>query len=54
VSIQRQVGGSWRPLATTRTDKKGEFSLRVPARGSYRAVAKSNSRRVLSRALFVG
>jgi hypothetical protein len=54
VSIQRQVGGSWRPLATARTDKKGEFSLRVPARGSYRAVAKSNSRRVLSRALFVG
>jgi hypothetical protein len=54
VSIQRQIGASWRPLTTARTDKKGEFSLRVPSRGSYRAVAKSNSRRVLSRALFVG
>ena len=51
---QRQVAGSWRPLATAGTDKKGEFSLRVPARGSYRAVARSNSRHVLCRALFVG
>jgi hypothetical protein len=54
VSIQRQVGSSWRPLATARTNSKGEFSVRVPSRGSYRAVAKSKSKRVLSRALFVG
>jgi hypothetical protein len=54
VLIQRQVGTSWKPLATTRTDKRGEFSLRVPSRGSYRAVAKSKTKRVLSRALFVG
>jgi hypothetical protein len=54
VSIQRQVGDSWRPLTTARTNTTGEFSLRVPSRGSYRAVAKSKSRRVLSRALFVG
>jgi hypothetical protein len=54
VSIQRQVGTSWKPLANARTDKKGEFSVRVPSRGSYRAVAKSHTKRVLSRALFVG
>ena len=54
VSVQRQVGTSWKPLATARTDKNGEFSVRVPARGNYRAVAKSRTKRVLSRALFVG
>ena len=54
VAIERQVGSSWRPLATARTNSKGEFSVRVPSRGSYRAVAKSKSKRVLSRALFVG
>jgi len=53
VSIQRQVGSSWRPLATARTDSGGEFTVRVPSRGSYRALAKSKSKRVLSRALFV-
>jgi hypothetical protein len=53
VSIERRVGTSWRAVATARTDKKGEFSLRVPARGSYRAAAKSSTKRVLSRALFV-
>jgi hypothetical protein len=54
VSIQRQVGSSWKPLATARTDTKGEFSVRVPSRGAYRAVAKSKTKRVLSRALYVG
>jgi hypothetical protein len=54
VSVERRVGTSWRAVATTRTDKKGEFSLRVPSRGSYRAVTKSSTKRVLSRALFVG
>jgi hypothetical protein len=54
VSVQRQVGGSWRQLASLRTDKKGEFALRVPSRGSYRAVTRSKSKRVLSRALFIG
>ena len=54
VSIERQVGTSWRPLAKARTNKKGEFSVHVPSRGSYRAVATSSSKRVLSRALFVG
>ncbi len=54
VSIERQVGTSWRSLAKVRTGTKGEFAVRVPSRGSYRAVAKSNSKRVLSRALVVG
>jgi hypothetical protein len=54
VSIQRRVGGSWRPLASTRTNKKGEFAVRAPSRGAYRAVAKAKSKRVLSRELFVG
>jgi hypothetical protein len=54
VSVERRVGASWRPLAKARTDKKGEFSLRVPARGSYRAVATTSNKRVLSPALFVG
>ena len=54
VSIERQVGTSWRPLTRARTDRNGEFSLRVPARGSYRAVASTSSKRVLSRALYVG
>lgn len=54
VSVQHRVGTSWRPLTTARTDRKGEFSLRVPSRGAYRAVTKSQSRRVLSRALYVG
>ena len=53
VSVQRRVGSSWRPLASVRTNKRGEFSLRV-GRGAYRAVARAKSRRVLSRLLFVG
>jgi hypothetical protein len=54
VSIERQVGASWRSLRKIRTNTKGEFSIRVPSRGSYRAVAQSSSKRVLSRALVVG
>ena len=54
VSIERQVGASWRSLTKIRTNTKGEFSIRVPSRGSYRAVAQSSSKRVLSRALSVG
>jgi hypothetical protein len=54
ISLQQQVGGSWRDFATVRTNKQGEFSVRVPSRGSYRAVTKSKSKRVLSRALVVG
>jgi hypothetical protein len=53
VSVERRVGASWRPLASVRTDKLGEFSLRV-GRGAYRAVTKGKSRRVLSRLLVVG
>jgi hypothetical protein len=53
VSVQRQAGGSWRQVALVRTDKVGAFALRVP-RGSYRAVAKAKSGRVLSRALLIG
>ena len=54
VSIERQAGASWRPLMKVRTNRRGEFSVRVPSRGSYRAVAQSSSKRVLSRALSVG
>jgi hypothetical protein len=54
VSIERRTGTSWRALASTRTNTKGEFAVRVPSRGSYRAVATSKTKRVLSRALYVG
>jgi hypothetical protein len=54
VAIQRRVGSSWRPLASTRTGKKGGFSVRVGSRGSYRAVASARAKRVVSRAAYVG
>lgn len=54
VSIEREIGTTWKALTRARTDTKGQFSLRVPARGSYRAVAVTSSKRVLSRALYVG
>jgi hypothetical protein len=54
VSIQRRVGTSWRAFTSTRTNKNGEFAVRAPSRGAYRAVAKAKSKRVLSRELFVG
>jgi len=53
VAIQRRVGASWRHLASTRTGKKGGFSVRVGSRGSYRAVASARAKRVVSRAAYV-
>jgi hypothetical protein len=54
VSIQRKIGNSWRPLATTKTDGKGLFSVRVAAHGAYRAVASSRGKSVPSPAVYFG
>lgn len=37
VSVERLAGG-WRKAATTRTDARGEYAVRVGRRGRYRAV----------------
>jgi len=54
VSIQRKIGDSWRPLATTKTDARGLFSVRVRSHCDYRAVASSRGRTASSPAVFFG
>lgn len=54
VSIQRKIGDSWRPLATTKTDARGLFSVRIAAHGAYRAVASSRGKSVPSAAVYFG
>lgn len=51
VSLQRKIGGSWRPLTSTKTDGRGLFSVRVAAHGTYRAVASSRGKSVASPAV---
>jgi hypothetical protein len=52
VSLERRIGGSWRPLASTRSDARGLFSIRV-GRGTYRAVASSPGKSIASQAVLV-
>ncbi len=54
VSIQRKIGDSWRPLASTKTDARGLFSIRVSRHGAYRAIASSRGKSVPSPAVYFG
>jgi hypothetical protein len=53
VSVQRQVGGSWRQVTKARTNAKGSFVIRVGPKGDYRAVARSRGKVVASRSVRV-
>jgi hypothetical protein len=53
VSLQIQLGSSWRQLTKTKTDENGAFSIRVGRKGTYRAVASSRGQQVASPAVSV-
>jgi len=54
VALERLADGSWRRLTSTRTDKRGGYSIRVGSRGRYRAVATLGQLTVTSRPVRAG
>jgi hypothetical protein len=44
VTLERQVGNGWRPVARARTTRLGGYTFNVARRGSYRARATMGSR----------
>jgi hypothetical protein len=47
LTLQRRIGSSWRTLASTKSDTRGLFSIRV-GHGTYRAVTSSRGKTVVS------
>jgi hypothetical protein len=39
IALERRAGSSWRRVRGTRTDKRGNYVVRVPSRGRYRVTA---------------
>lgn len=54
VQLQRNVGGGWARIASTRTDAAGRYRIRGVAHGRYRAVATLAGVSVQSRPVLAG
>jgi hypothetical protein len=55
VALQRESGGAWRTVASTRTDIHGAYVLRgISTRGRYRTVATLGTAAVRSNAVLAG
>jgi hypothetical protein len=55
VALQRESGGTWRTVASTRTDIHGAYVLRgISTRGRYRTVATLGTAAVRSNAVLAG
>ncbi|SRR6266545_4081720 len=54
VSLERSVGGSWRPVTAGRTSPRGIYRLRARRRGTYRVRARLESFTAQSRGVRAG
>jgi hypothetical protein len=54
VSLERNVGGSWRKVAGTKTNQRGFYSVRAAGRGLYRVTARLAGFTAISREIRAG